>query len=101
MKNKKDHLYKELPKKCDPKDFFGQVKRTVNGKPVSKKDIKLIVDAIKTNLLIEDEDHLFDIGCGNGALASLFFDDIKKLCRTRLFRIPHKDCEGKLRKTKL
>lgn len=76
MKNKKDHIYKEEVKNYDPKDFFGQVKRTVNGKSVSEEDIQLIVKTIVSNLHLEKKDKLLDIGCGNGALASMFFDEI-------------------------
>lgn len=76
MKNKKDHIYKELPKLCDPNDFYGQVKRTVNGKPVDEKDIKLIIDTIRIKLELNKNDLLLDIGCGNVALAANLFDDI-------------------------
>ena len=77
MKNKKDHIYKELSKLCDPKDFFGQVKRTVNGKPVEEEDINLIVETIRTELDLNRDDLLLDLGCGNVALASMIFDDIQ------------------------
>ena len=77
MKNK-NYIHKEFPKTCDPKDFFGQVKRTVNGKPVSKEEIKLIVDTISKKLELNDRDFLFDIGCGNAALSSMLFNLIDK-----------------------
>ena len=37
---KKDYIHKEYPKTCDPNDFFGQVKRTVNGQPISEEEIE-------------------------------------------------------------
>ena len=74
----KNYLYKELSKQCDPNDFMGQVKRTVNGKPVSEDQIKMIVESIEAGLKLEKEDILFDLGCGNGALSVLLFDKIKK-----------------------
>lgn len=77
MSNKKDYIHKEYPKKCDPRDFFGQVKRTVNGKPISEEEINLIINAIRDNLDLKHTDVLFDIGCGNAALASRLFDSIK------------------------
>lgn len=76
MNTKKDYIHKEFPKSCDPKDFFGQVKRTVNGKPITEEEIGLIVNTIKTNLDLQPKDFLFDIGCGNAALASMLFDSI-------------------------
>ena len=76
MSTKKDYIHKEFPKSCDPKDFFGQVKRTVNGNPVSEEEIKMIVNTIHTKLELQPNDFLLDIGCGNAALASMLFDSI-------------------------
>lgn len=77
MEKNKDYIHKEYPKTCDPKDFFGQVKRTVNGKPISQDQIDQIVDAITKGLDLKQHDVVLDIGCGNGALSVLFFDRIK------------------------
>lgn len=74
-----DHLHKEYPKSCDPKDFWGQVKRTVNGQPITQDQIDLIVDAICKGLLFNKSDNLLDIGCGNGALSVLFFNKLNSL----------------------
>jgi len=57
-----------------PDDFWGQVRRTVNGVPVSDDQIKLIVDTIRSALSLEKDDTLLDIACGNGALSHLLFD---------------------------
>ena len=38
-------FYKEHPKTCDPEDFWGQVKRTVNGKPIPQAQIDMIVES--------------------------------------------------------
>lgn len=76
-KEKKDYIHKEFPKECDPKDFFGQVKRTVNGQPVSEEQITMITDSIASGLLLNNDDYILDIGCGNAALAARFFDSIK------------------------
>jgi cyclopropane fatty-acyl-phospholipid synthase-like methyltransferase len=73
----KDYIHKEFPKSCDPDDFFGQVKRTVNGKPVGKDQINMIIDSICKNLDFDNQDTLFDLGCGNGALSVLMFHKIK------------------------
>ncbi|HYG52249.1 MAG TPA: class I SAM-dependent methyltransferase [Flavobacteriales bacterium] len=73
----KDYIHKEFPKTCDPNDFFGQVKRTVNGKPVSQEQINMIVDAIVKGLDFKKEDVLFDLGCGNGALSVLMFSLVR------------------------
>jgi SAM-dependent methyltransferase len=70
-----DYLHKEYPKTCGSNDFWGQVKRTVNGKPVSEDQIDMIINAVRNGLSLRNEDILLDIGCGNGALSSYFFND--------------------------
>ncbi|KZX84987.1 hypothetical protein A3715_04025 [Oleiphilus sp. HI0009] len=70
-------MHKEFPKTVDRTDFWRQIKRTVNGEPVSEGDINSIVEAIDAHLFSEsgdDEVHLLDLGCGNAALASYIFD---------------------------
>lgn len=74
----KDFIHKEYPKSCDPNDFFVQVKRTVNGKPVSQEQINMIVDSIMNGLQLKSNDVMFDLGCGNGALSMLMFSFMKK-----------------------
>jgi len=70
-----EYLHKEYPKTCAVDDFWGQVKRTVNGVPVSQDQIDKIVYAIQTGLSLNKEDVLLDVGCGNGALSRYFFSD--------------------------
>ena len=67
-------FYKEHPKTCDPHDFWGQVKRTVNGTPVSDDHIAMIVKAVSSGLDLWENDFLLDLCCGNGALSRLFFE---------------------------
>jgi len=66
-------FYKEYPKECERDDFWRQVKRTVNGVPVSQEQIDLIISAIVDNLALTESDHLLDLCCGNGALSSPVF----------------------------
>lgn len=56
-----------------PDDFWGQIRRTVQGKPVSDEQIGMIVDAVTTRLDLKGDDKLLDLACGNGALSKLFF----------------------------
>lgn len=65
--------YKDQPKTCAPDDFWGQVKRTVNGKPVGEDQIQMIVDAILNGLQIDTDDTVLDLCCGNGALSDRIF----------------------------
>ena len=65
--------YKEYPKTLAPDDLWGQVRRTVYGKPVSEDQIKMMVDAIIGGLELRPADVLLDIGCGNAALTARLF----------------------------
>jgi len=66
-------FYKEHPKTCDPKDYWGQVMRIVRGRPVGEDQIQMIVDAVLSGLQIRADDVLLDLGCGNGALTDRIF----------------------------
>src|SRR5690348_1022007 len=66
--------YKEYPKTLPADDLWGQVRRTVYGKPVPEDQIQMIVEAIVTGLELRlPAIGLLDIGCGNGALAARLF----------------------------
>ncbi|PTR09617.1 methyltransferase family protein [Nitrosospira sp. Nsp5] len=64
----------EYAKTRAPDDFWGQIRRTVQGKPVSSDQINMIVDAINSALRMRPDDTLLDLACGNGALSHLFFN---------------------------
>lgn len=70
-------LHKQYPKTCDPKDFWGQICRTVNGEAISEEQISLIYEQICTQLKFIKKDNILDLGCGNGALSTLFFEKIE------------------------
>jgi SAM-dependent methyltransferase len=61
--------YKEYPKTLARDDYWGQVRRTVCGKPVSQDQIAMIVEAIRAGLLLCPSDVVLDLACGNGALS--------------------------------
>ncbi|MHB8140463.1 MAG: class I SAM-dependent methyltransferase [Vulcanimicrobiaceae bacterium] len=66
--------YLEHPKTLAPDDFWGQVKRTVAGKPIAEEQIVMIVEAVKKTLALTSRDILLDLACGNGALSARLFD---------------------------
>jgi cyclopropane fatty-acyl-phospholipid synthase-like methyltransferase len=68
--------HNEHAKSRAPDDFWGQIRRTVQGEPVSDEQIKMIVDAIQAALRLKPDDKLLDLACGNGALSRLLFDSI-------------------------
>lgn len=53
--------------------YWKQIRRTVNGEPVSEAQIALIVNAITRALSLKREDVILDLACGNGALSSYLF----------------------------
>lgn len=69
-----EYDYLERPKQFERNDFWRQVRRTVNGQPVSDEQIQLIVEQVKQGLDLQEGDSLLDIGCGNGALTVCFED---------------------------
>lgn len=71
------YYYSEHPKSCALDDFWGQVKRTVNGQPVDQHQIDLITQAIVSGLDLQDDDFLLDLCCGNGALSRLIFQQCR------------------------
>jgi SAM-dependent methyltransferase len=77
MKEEKFSFYKEYPKTCREDDFWGQVKRTIRGVPVSDDQIEMIVDAVVDGLQLQRDDNLLDLCCGNGALSTLMFEYCK------------------------
>jgi len=77
-KSNTDYFYKDHPKTCAPKDFWGQVKRTVNDKPVSDEQIDMIVHAVTTTLDLGANDTVLDLCCGNGALSTHFFSPCRQ-----------------------
>jgi len=68
--------HNEHAKSRDPDDFWGQIRRTVNGEPVSDEQIMLIIDSIRAALGLQHDDSLLDLACGNGALSHLLFNSI-------------------------
>ncbi|MDX1668840.1 MAG: class I SAM-dependent methyltransferase [Limnobacter sp.] len=73
--------FKQHPQQVGDKDYWAQVKRTVNGQPVSEDDIRMITDAIRYGLDLKpgQDDRLLDLGCGNGALTSLLYDSVSRV----------------------
>jgi len=71
--------YKDYPRTLAEDDLWGQVRRTVHGKPVSEEQIAMIVAQVRASLAFEPGDVLLDLACGNGALSSHFFDDVAAL----------------------
>ena len=61
----------------NPLDFWGQIRRTVNGRSVSEKQISFIVESITEALELKKTDSVLDLACGNGALSARLF----KLCK--------------------
>jgi SAM-dependent methyltransferase len=66
--------YDEHAKTCAPDDFFGQICRTVQGKPVSEDQLQILIAAIRSGLEFKSDDVLLELACGNGAVSQYFFE---------------------------
>jgi len=71
--------YQEYPKTLPRQDFWGQVRRTQFGRPVSEAEIGAIVRAIREGLALRADDVVLDLACGNGALSARLFDACRGL----------------------
>jgi len=60
-------------------DFLGQIRRTVDGNPVSEEQMQLIEDTIVEMLQLDTTDRVLDLACGNGILSRRLFDKCCKL----------------------
>lgn len=65
--------YLEAPRLRPRDDFWGQVKRTVGGRPVDESQIAMIVDAVVDSLRLSPKDVVLDLACGNGALSARLY----------------------------
>ena len=68
--------YVERPKTLASDDYWGQVRRTVQGKPFPEDQIAILRDTFKSVLQFSPRDVLLDLCCGNGALMAPFFDEL-------------------------
>ena len=59
-------------------DYWGQIRRTVQGKPVTEDQIEMIVDSIFNYLELRSTDCLLDLACGNGALSHRLFNSCRE-----------------------
>ena len=73
-----DHIHLEYPKSVGRHQYWKQIKRTVNGREVDEDDILFIINYVNKHLNLSLSDNLLDLGCGNGKLASYFFEKINK-----------------------
>ncbi len=67
-------FYKDFPTTCRRDDFWGQVKRTINGEAVSQAQIDILVKHVTSALKLQRTEVLLDLCCGNGAFSDLIFD---------------------------
>lgn len=65
--------YKYYPRTLPADDFWGQVRRTVHGVPVSEDQIELIVKTILAGMELVQSDVVLDLACGNGALSRYLY----------------------------
>jgi SAM-dependent methyltransferase len=69
---------KEYPKTLTRDDFWGQIRRTQNGKRITEEELGVIVGSISSQLRLDGGAVLLDLACGNGALSARLFDGCRK-----------------------
>ncbi|MDA8186372.1 MAG: class I SAM-dependent methyltransferase [Acidimicrobiales bacterium] len=74
-----EYDYLDYPKTRPRDDFWGQVRRTINGRPVGQAQIDMIVAQIRTALALTNTDMLLDLACGNAALTSYLVGECAKV----------------------
>ncbi len=57
-----------------PDDLHRQVRRTIDGKPVSGDQVELILLAIRDGLRLSRGDRILELACGNGVLSHHLFN---------------------------
>ena len=72
-------FWKNFPQKFDKTDFFRQVGKTYQGKPITAQILGEIIENIKTKLQLVPEDILLDLCCGNGLISKIIAADCKKM----------------------
>jgi SAM-dependent methyltransferase len=77
--DKSRYDYEERAENLEKDDYWGQVRRTINGNAVSKEQIDLIYNKIKSGLAMSRRDNLIDVGCGNGILTNMFKNDVESI----------------------
>lgn len=71
--------YRERVKNNTRNNFLWQVGKTVNGKEVSKEQIRLIIETITKRLQFNKHDIALDVGCGNGLLTKEISKYVSKI----------------------
>ena len=67
--------YQEYPKTLARDDFWGQGRRTIDGRRISEDEVAVLVAHLRALLDLHAGDVLLDLGCGNGALSARLFDE--------------------------
>lgn len=62
------NYWNEFPKSVGEKDFYRQVGKTKNGKPISHKQFQRLITQIIEQLEIGKQDTVLDLCCGNGLI---------------------------------
>jgi SAM-dependent methyltransferase len=66
--------YQEYPKTLARDDFWGQGRRTINGRRITEEEVTTLVNHMGELLELCPGDILLELGCGNGALSARLFD---------------------------
>jgi cyclopropane fatty-acyl-phospholipid synthase-like methyltransferase len=77
--NYKNFDHDEFARSKPRDDFLSQIRRTVDGKPVSEEQMQLIENSIVMGLKLIKKDRVLDLACGNGVLSKRLFEKCNEL----------------------
>ena len=75
MYDKLKDFWQNYPIGLPETEFFKQVQRTIDGKPISSAQFESILLSIRSNLTLKRNDTLIDICCGNGIITKALAND--------------------------
>ena len=79
MESYYDFDHDKFAQLCSKEDFWGQIRRTVNGRPVDDIQIRMITEVITRQLQLNAQDNIIDLCCGNGALSNSYLYKTRKI----------------------
>jgi len=69
MNNWQD-FWNKFPTRFNDDDFFRQVGKTYQGKPITEKQFQVLINQITDNIQLGKEDVVLDLCCGNGLISA-------------------------------
>lgn len=70
-------FWDKYPKRAGEQELFRQAGKTVGGVPITQRQFRALVDSVRENLEIKEDDCVLDLCCGNGLITK----ELAKECK--------------------